>query len=61
MQLQLKREHSNYNDINLNTSKFQSATAIRELLYKNDFLSTKEFLPDFSYNILNSQEDFSKH
>lgn len=56
----IKREHSNYNDINLNTSKFQSATAIRELLYKNDFLSTKEFLPDFSYNILNSQEDFSK-
>lgn len=55
----IKREGSNYNDTDLNETNFQSATAIREFLYNNDLVSTKEFLPKSSYNILKSQSEFS--
>lgn len=55
----IKRQGSNYNDTNLNETSFQSATAIREFLYNNDLVSTKEFLPKSSYNILKSQSEFS--
>ena len=56
----LKREGSNYNSKEINKNKFASATAIRESIYTNNSIkATKEFLPGFTYNILNSKNSFS--
>lgn len=55
----IKREHSNYNDDIFIDNKIQSATALRKAIYEENLSSTKEFLPKFSYNILNSKEEFS--
>ncbi|MGL5615676.1 MAG: nucleotidyltransferase [Sarcina sp.] len=56
----IKREVSNYNDLDLSSNKIQSATALRNSIYKKNLISTKEFLPDFSYNILKNKDQFSE-
>lgn len=57
--LTLKREGSLYNDKETKENKFASATAIRDNIYKNNSLyHIKEFLPNYTYNILNSKKYF---
>ncbi|MGL4990378.1 MAG: nucleotidyltransferase [Sarcina sp.] len=55
----LKRQGSSYNSINIEDNKFASATAIRNSLLKENSLNPiKEFLPNSTYNILNTQKYF---
>lgn len=56
----LKREGSSYNDTDTMQDKFASATAIRASIFENNSLHhIKEFLPNYTYNILSSKKHFS--